>query len=95
MIKTAVKNNVSDSDLRKSYIEHIKYIGNIIGFDKVLLSTDDMTFSHGDEDYKKLPIYNYRYIKEELYEDLIKNFDKKTTNDIMYMTARSLFEKVK
>ena len=95
VIKNAVKNNVSDIDLRESYIEHIKYIGNIIGFDKVLLSTDDMTFSNGDEDYKKLPIYNYRYSKEELYEDLIKNFDKKTTNDIMYMNARSLFEKVK
>lgn len=95
VVKNALKNNVSNQELRRKYIEHIKYIGNIIGFDKVLLSTDDMTFSNGDEDYKKLPIYNYRYIKEELESDLNNNFDKKITNDIMYMNARKLFNKVK
>ena len=32
---------------------------------------------------------------EELESDLNNNFDKETTNDIMYMNARKLFNKVK
>ncbi|HHW69324.1 MAG TPA: hypothetical protein GX747_03205 [Tenericutes bacterium] len=96
VIKEAYKNNNSEEELRKIYLEHLIHIGNIIGYDKLLISTDDMSFYYDVDDiFVKLPIYNYKNILEELKKDLLTVFSKEDTQNILHDNASKIFSKLK
>lgn len=72
----------------REYLEHIIHISNIIGKDKVMLSTDDMRFvSDVDPDYGLAPIYNYLTIKEDIEKELLTYFNEEDTNNILFNNA--------
>lgn len=91
----SVENDIDINLIREDYVKHLIYIGNIIGFDHLLVSTDDMKFSKGDEVYQTLPIYDYRKISKELREDLGKYFNNDEIENIMVNNASKLFKKLK
>ncbi len=93
--KDALEENISLNALKESYMKHLIHIGNIIGFDHLTLSTDDMNFSLGDEDYKKLPIYEYESITSSLKEDLSKVFSEDIVEDIMVNNAKKILISIK
>ena len=96
VIKQASKKNISTVELRKAYIEHIVHIGNIIGTDKLLLSSDDMEFYYYLNDgYEKLPIYEYSSIKDEIKKDLLTVFSKEEAEKILFKNAIKIFKKLK
>lgn len=71
-----------------SYMQNINHIGRIIGFDNVMLSTDDMSFLKNiDPEYASLPIYNYSEIYDELREDFELFFNEEDTLNILYRNA--------
>ena len=72
----------------KQYLEHIIHVANIIGKDKLMLSTDDMRFaSECDSDYGIAPIYNYLTIKEDIRKELLTHYNEEDTNNILYNNA--------
>ena len=72
----------------REYLEHIIHISNIIGKDKVMLSTDDMRFVEDfDPEYGLAPIYNYLTIKEDIEKELLTYFDENDTNNILFNNA--------
>lgn len=82
-------------ELRKGYLEHIDHIGNIIGFDHVMVSTDDMTFcSWMDPVYDKCPIYDYKNVRKELESDLLSMYSKEVSEGIMHGNASRMFDKL-
>ena len=86
----------SYEEKRKEYINHIKYISDLIGVDKVMLSTDDMRFaSDKKEEYLYRPIYKYKTIRKDIEEDLLKVFGVEDTNKILYKNASSIVKKLK
>lgn len=95
VIKDALDNNTDISLIKEAYIKHLIHIGNIIGFDHLMISTDDMKFSLGDEDYQKLPIYNYETIAKDLRKDLSKYLSEDIINDIMVNNANKVLKKIR
>ena len=95
VLKGALENNIDEKLLREEYVKHVLYIGNIVGFNHLMLSTDDMKFSLGDEDYQKLPIYNYETIAKKLRNDLSKYLSKDTVDDVMINNAQRLVRNLK
>lgn len=95
VIKGALENNLDIELLKEAYIKHLLYIGNIIGFDHLLISTDDMKFSLGDEDYQKLSIYDYKSLAKDLKEDLTIYLNQDTIEDIMVNNAKKIFKKIR
>ncbi|MBQ9071983.1 MAG: membrane dipeptidase [Bacilli bacterium] len=95
VIKGALENNIDIELLKDAYIQHLIHIGNIIGFDHLMISTDDIKFSLGDIDYQKLPIYNYESIAKDLRKDLSKYFNEEAVEDIMINNANKILKKVK
>lgn len=80
---------------RKKYIEHILYVGSIIGFDKVMLSTDNMMFmADYDFEYGLVGIYNYSTIKKDIEEDLLKYISKDKSEDILFNNAYTIVNKL-
>ena len=78
------------------YLKHIIYISNIIGIDKVMLSTDDMRYeSDYDPDYLSVPIYDYKTIKNDIEKELLTYFNEEDTNKILYDNANLIIEKLK
>ena len=85
----------------KQYLEHIIHIANIVGKDKVMLSTDDMRFAGDiDPDYYDAPIYNYLTIKTQIEKELLTYYNEEDTNNILFNNAynnivKNLLEKEK
>ena len=87
--------NMSNEQLSKEYINHIDYIGKKVGFDHVVLSTDDMTFAKdANPIYGKRAIYDYKDIKEKIEVELLKKYSKNVVNDILEQNAKKIFEKI-
>lgn len=79
----------------KEYLKHIIYISNIVGVNRIMLSTDDMRFASDiDEIYKYRPIYEYSNIKQEIESELSNYFNKKEINMIMYKNAHEIYKKL-
>lgn len=80
---------------RKKYIEHILYVGSIIGFDKVMLSTDNMMFmADYDLEYGLVGIFNYSNIKDEIEVELLKYFDSNIKDNILFNNAYTIVNKL-
>lgn len=87
--KNAIKENIRKEKLKCDYIEHINAVISLTNnVDSIILSTDDMTweaFYTNDMDYKKLSIFPYHRIKEELNQLFLQNqFDPSLIYKIMY-----------
>ena len=77
--------NLSKEEVNKLYLDHIIYISKIIGIDKVMLSTDDMSFMIDiDPEYEDTIIFDYSNITKDIYNLLQTYFNQSTTNKIMY-----------
>lgn len=73
---------------QRQYIEHLIYIESIVGKDKVMLSTDNMTFMEDyDPDYGLAPIYNYVTMKSDIEKGLLKYYNAEDTYNILYGNA--------
>ena len=80
---------------KDEYMKHIAYVGNIIGYDKVMLSTDNMMFmADYDPEYGLVGIFNYPNIKDEIEVELLKYFDSNTKDNILFNNAYSIVEKL-
>lgn len=73
-----------------AYIEHIKYIKNILGgVDNISVSTDDMTY-YGTKYYKDFNIFKQGNIKKELDRlFFINGFTKNEIEKILYLNVKN------
>ena len=72
----------------KDYLEHIKYISDIVGRENVMLSTDNMMFlADYDSDYGICGIYDYSNLKNQVERDLLTYFNREDTDNILYNNA--------
>ncbi len=78
----------SKEEQQREYIEHLIYIASIVGKDKVMISTDNMTFMEEyDPDYGLVPIYNYVTMKNDIENTLLQYYSVEDTNNILYGNA--------
>lgn len=76
----------------KAYVEHIKYLKDLLGgVDNIAVSTDDMSY-YGTRYYKNFNVFKQEKIKNELEELLIVNgFSKKEIEKIFYLNVENKF----
>lgn len=87
--------NMTNEELRKLYLKHIDYIGNIIGFNHVFLSTDDMSFAKEvNEVYGLRAIYDYKNIKEKIKNELLEKYKPQMVDDILEKNAERILKKI-
>jgi len=69
----------------KAYVEHIKYVKDLLGgVDNIAVSTDDMSY-YGTIYYKKFNVFKQKNVKYELYELLLNNgFSREEIEKILY-----------
>lgn len=71
-----IKENKFNNDKKKyykSYVEHIKYVKDLLGgVDNIAVSTDDMTY-YGTRYYRNFNVFKQEKIKNELEELLLRN----------------------
>ena len=65
-------------------MEHISKAIDILGIDKVCVSSDDMTFANVLFDQKYLMLFDYKNINDELRKLLSKKYSKEEIDKIMY-----------
>lgn len=88
--------NMTIKEISDAYLEHIDYIGKIIGFDHVMLSTDDMTFAKDvNPIYATRAIYNYENIRENIKKELSERYSEDIVEGILEENAKKVFEKIK
>ena len=82
---------------RSKYIEHIKYMINIFGSDKVMVSSDNMNFVSiiNPNDKEEHGIYDYNTIAAELKKDLLSIFSLEDVEKIMEKNAQKLYYRIK
>lgn len=87
--------NDSFESKSKEYLKHIIYISNIVGKDRVMLSTDDMRFySDYDENYLYVPIYEYKSIKSKIKKELLMHFNKTDSENILSNNGYQIYNKL-
>ena len=84
-------------DNRVMYMDHIDYVSKIVGFDRIVVATDDMEFcSDADPIYATRKIYNYENIYNDLSSDLIKRFGINNCEKIIYSNCKEkIFNKIR
>ena len=79
---------ISQQEKNDKYLEHIKYVSNILGKDKVMLSTDDMRYMKDvDPAFNYSSIFDYSKLLEENEKLLLSYYDEEDTNNILYNNA--------
>jgi len=75
-----------------AYIQHIKYVRDLLGgVDNIAVSTDDMSY-YGTKYYKHFNVFRQENVRDELEKLLLrKNFSKREISKILY---RNFYEKV-
>ena len=82
--------------LKKAYVKHIMYAVQKLGIDNVMLASDNMYFINLFDTYEERdPVYHYDKMKEEIKEDLEKNFTEEEINKIMYSNVERLYYRLK
>ncbi len=79
--------NKENSKYQKAYIEHIKYVSNLLGrIDNIAVSTDDMTYYKTNKRYYKyFNVFKQEHIKNDLEKLLLYNgFNNKDIEKILY-----------
>lgn len=76
----------------KAYIEHIKYLKDLLGgVDNIAVSTDDMTY-YGTKYYKNFNVFKQENVKHELQELLwVNGFTREEIEKILYL---NFYEKI-
>ena len=81
---------------QEEYMKHIVYVGSIVGYDRVMLSTDNMMFmADYDPEYGLVGIFDYSNIKNATEVNLLKHFNINTVNDILFNNAYGIALKLK
>lgn len=88
-----IKEDRINKDKKKyynAYIEHIKYVRDLLGgVDNIAVSTDDMTY-YGTKYYKEFNVFRKEYVKRELEELLwINGFTEEEIKKILYKNFES------
>ena len=85
------KKRYGNDYLKVLYLRQIKHAVEILGIDRVCISSDDMTFSEGlfNEECRDM-IFDYSTIKNDLKELLLTEFDVSDVNKIMYENIEKL-----
>ena len=81
---TFVGDSTNQEELKEIYLEHISKAINILGIDKVCVSSDDMIFANKLFGDKFLMIFDYNNINEELRKLLSKKYTDLEIDKIMY-----------
>lgn len=91
------KKSLSKRELEIEYLKQIIYILNVIGKDKVMLSTDDMRFCGDiDAEYLDLPIYEYKSLESDIRNTLKLYFNNDDIENIMYNNVKEkIIDKLK
>ena len=80
--------NSTFEEQSKEYLEHIKYIANIVGKENVMLSTDNMMFlADYDSEYGICGIYDYSNLKNQVERELLTYYSREDTDNILYNNA--------
>ena len=79
-----VGDSIDIEALKELYLEHISKAIDILGIDKVCVSSDDMTFANVLFDQKYLMLFDYKNINDELRKLLSKKYSKEEIDKIMY-----------
>jgi len=74
----------------KAYMEHIKYLKDLLGgVDNIAVSTDDMSY-YGTKYYKNFNVFKQENIKNELEKLLLGNgFSEKEIEKILYLNVEN------
>ena len=77
--------NHQNIDLKELYLEHIKHAVNIMGIDRVCVSSDDMLFSKElfNEDYGEM-VFDYNSINSSMRDLLSSCYSSEEIDKIMY-----------
>lgn len=77
-----------DCNIKELYLEHINHAVNILGIDRVCISTDDMTFCNElfNDDYGDM-MFDYSSISNNIRELLLTKYNEEEVNMIMYKNA--------
>lgn len=76
--------------LKNKYLEHIKYVVNILGINHVGVATDDMGYDKAlfNKPYKKI-IFPYKNLKEELENLLLKEYSREDVEKILKLNVKN------
>ena len=76
--------------LKNKYLEHIKYVVNILGINHVGVATDDMGYDKVlfNKPYKKI-IFPYKNLKEELENLLLKEYSREDVEKILKLNVKN------
>lgn len=82
---------------RKMYVYHIDYASRIVGFDRLVVATDDMEFcADADPVYGTRKIYNYDSISKDLGHDLICCFGEYNAYKMLYSNSHEkIYNKIR
>lgn len=86
------KFNKGNKKYQDEYIQHIKYIRNLLGeIDNIAVSTDDMTYYKTNKRYyKHFNVFKQERMKKELENLLLSNeFSTKDTEKILYKNFKN------
>ena len=84
-------------DYRSLYLDHIEYLCQILGFNNVMIASDDMQFLSEVVPYDGLlAVYDYSKMSKDLFFDLTRRFDEKTAYAIGYSNLKEkIYNKLK
>ena len=91
------KDNISQEEKEKKYLEHIKHVASIVGKDNVMIATDDMNFcKDADSEYGEVAIFDYPSVAYDVASLLSREYDYSDIRMIMYDTAKNkIFNKIR
>lgn len=97
IVDDKIKDIATFKEKSDMYIEHINHISSIVGFDNVMIATDDMDFcKDADPEYGKTSIYDYSTIATTLSYQLSLRYNSDIVDKIMYNNAKEkIINKIK
>lgn len=92
---TSLDRNLSYEQRRTNFINHIKYLIEVLKFDykKIIISTDDMNFSP-DINYHNSETYKLDNISSLLRQDVENNFSKEIANALLIENSKNLIKHI-
>ena len=79
-----VRDSDDNEDLRDVYLKHINKAVEMLGIDKVCVSSDDMTFAKPLFDEEYLMTFDYNNINKDLRELLRRKYNEEEIDKILY-----------
>lgn len=87
--------NKEGINLEQNFLKNVKCLESLIGIDKIMISTDNMSFATELFDIQEgTNLYNHKNVKESLTKLLKNNYNEEEINKILYKNAeKNLFKK--